>query len=177
MDESQAVKFTEIHPIRFHPETNLHKKRHYLSSPGVWPSEFSFEPPTPPTPALFLSPKRHFCNSEQASELCQKVLASLKADPLFKAVANAMGSTFPSAGTRNGTFFTCVSEGPFYGQTSSEETVYLLCKEQGPSGCMGWENSAGSFSPDSSVIFFFLFKDPPQTHKNTYLFWSKPSVN
>jgi len=49
-------------------------------------------------------PKRHFCNSMQASELCQKVLASLKAELIFKADAGTMGSTFLSAGSRNETF-------------------------------------------------------------------------
>lgn len=47
----------------------------------------------PPLP----DPKRHFCNSMQASELCQKVLVSLKADLSFKVGASLMGSTFPSA--------------------------------------------------------------------------------
>lgn len=79
----------EIHPIQVYSEINLHKKYTYLSSPGVWPSVFSFGPPLP-------YPKRHFCNSMQASELCQKVLASLKADPSFKVSASLTGSTFPS---------------------------------------------------------------------------------
>lgn len=91
----------EIHPIQVHPEINLHKKYCNLSSPGVRSSVFSFEPPLP-------YPKRHFCNSMQASELCQEVLVSLKADLSFKVGASSMGSTFPSAGTRNKNFFTCV---------------------------------------------------------------------
>lgn len=48
----------------------------------------------------------------QESEPCQKALASLKADLPFKADASAMGSAFPSAGTRNETVFhVCVLRG------------------------------------------------------------------
>lgn len=89
-----------IHPIQVHPEINLHKYS-YLSSPGVWSGVFSLGPPLP-------YPKRHFCNSMQASELCQKALVSLKADLSFKVGASALGSTFPSAGTRNVNLFTCM---------------------------------------------------------------------
>lgn len=37
-------------------------------------------------------PRRHFCNSMQASELCHKVLVSLKAEPSSKVGAGSMGS-------------------------------------------------------------------------------------
>lgn len=94
---------TENHPIQVHAEIQLHRECTYLLSPGVWSSVLSFGPPLP-------YPKRHFCNSMQASELCQKVLASLKADLSFKVSASLMGSTSPSAGTRNESSFTCMCE-------------------------------------------------------------------
>lgn len=85
-----AQTHTEIHTIQVHAEINLHKKYTHLWSPGVWSNVLSFGAPSP-------DPKRHFCNSMQASELCQKVLVSLKADLSFKVGASLMGSTFPSA--------------------------------------------------------------------------------
>lgn len=109
-----------IHLIQVHPKINLHEKYTYLSSPGVWCSVFSFGPPLP-----YL--KRHFCNSMQASEQCQKVLVSLKADLFFKVDASAMGSTFPSTGTRNEYFFTCMCRGAVSNNLIGE-TIYPVHK-------------------------------------------------
>lgn len=116
---------TEIHLIQVHPEINLHKEYTYLCSPGVRPSVFSFGPPLP-------YPKRHFCNSMQASELCQKVLVSLKADLSFKVGASSMGSTFPSAGSRNENFFTCTCGGRFQCSHASMKPLsqFIQCKGQ-----------------------------------------------
>lgn len=116
---------TEVHPIQVHPEINLHKKCTYLSSPGVRSSVFSFGPPLP-------YPKRHFCNSMQASELCQKVLVSLKAEPSFKVGASSMGSTFPSAGTRNENFFPRTRGGRFQYSHASMKPLnqFIKCKGQ-----------------------------------------------
>lgn len=67
----------------------------------------------------------------QASELCQKVLVSLKADLRFKVDVRAMGSTFPSAGTRNENLFTCMRRGPFpivscFDKTISQSASFLF---------------------------------------------------
>lgn len=96
-----AEAHTEVHLIQVQPKTNVHKKYSCLFSPAVSPGVFSFRPPLPFT-------ERYFCNSMQASELCQKMLVSLKADPSFKVSVSLMGSTFPSAATRNEDSFTCM---------------------------------------------------------------------
>lgn len=54
---------------------------------GARPSVLSLMAPMAPP-----LPKRHFCNSMQASELCHKVLVSLKADLSSKVGAGSMGS-------------------------------------------------------------------------------------
>lgn len=117
------------------------KKSHYFLSPSVWPS---LERPPLPSSHLPFS-KRHFCNSMQESELCQKVLASLKADLPFKADASAMGSTFPSAGSRNETF-SRVCSGAFLWTNKLWWNRYLVHEDREPSGGMGWKNSFRSWA-------------------------------
>lgn len=131
---------------------------------------FSFVPRSS-TPSLPPLPQKDiFYNSMQASELCQKVLGSLKADLLLKVDAGSMGSTFPpSAGSKNDkkiiiflTFWFCMSCSPQ--QRSSDETIYLLRKVEGPSGSVVWENRfrLHTFHVILLLFFFFFFSQASQ---------------
>ncbi len=115
-DERRPRTHVEIHPIQVHLEINLHKEYTHHSSPGVWSSGFNFGP-------LLPCPKRHFCNSMQASELCQKVLVSLKADLSFKVGASSMGSTFPSGPHQKLKLFHMYVKGSFSALSCFNETT------------------------------------------------------
>lgn len=125
-ERSRPLTHTEIHPIQVHAEINLHTKYTYLTTPGVRSSVFSFGPPLP-------DPKRHFCNSMQASELCQKELASLKADLCSKVGASLTGSTFPSAGSRSESLFSFMCEDCFRPPHASMKPLNQFIKCKGPS--------------------------------------------